>query len=337
MFFIDKYRPTKQEDFIFHQDQIKILRQMSQDASIPHIIFCGPEGSGKKTMVDLFMEMIYDQNVHKMCTSIYKITGSAGAMTDEPIRQSNYHIVIEPHNNNYDKYLIQGVVKEYAKKISLQVFPTNKTFKTVLINNIDNLSYYAQTSLRRTMERYSATCRFVMICRSLSSVIDPIRSRCFSFKVAAPSTLDLFNLMARVSAAERMRLELDDYIQIIRSSEHNVKKVMWMMQLKSLGENSVVSYDVVMSRILDRILSRDSRTIPAIIDMVYNILITNISGSKIIRDITNQILRLDSVSEGSKIRVVGLGCKFEYRFVKGRHDIMHLVPFISGVMAALAS
>src|SRR3990170_3969521 len=113
-----------------------MLETMSQDESIPHIIFYGPEGSGKKTIIDLFLTMIYGEEVLKTNDSIYKVSGSGNSSTDISIKQSNYHIIIEPNNNNFDRYLIQDVVKEYAKKVPLNVFTSNKSFKVVLINNV---------------------------------------------------------------------------------------------------------------------------------------------------------------------------------------------------------
>ena len=199
MFFVDKHVPQNVDDLVFHKKELELLKKMSQDESIPHIIFYGPDGAGKKTLIRLFLEMLYDSEVNKLDDSIYKVSGSGNSNTDIIIKQSNYHIVIEPNNTNFDRYLIQDVVKEYAKKVPLNVFTAKKCFKTVLINNVDNLSYYAQTSLRRTMEKYSSTCRFIMWCKSLSRVIDPIRSRCYCFRIPAPSDGDMIELIAHVS------------------------------------------------------------------------------------------------------------------------------------------
>ena len=158
---------------------------------------------GKKTLLKQFMEKVYDSHVNNLIDSPYKVTGSGNSTTDVIIKQSNYHIVIEPNNNNFDRYLIQDVVKEYAKKVPLQVITSKKNFKMVLINNIDNLSFYAQTSLRRTMEKFSGNCRFIMWCRSLSKVIDPLRSRCYCFRIESVSEEDLLELLIYVCFKEK--------------------------------------------------------------------------------------------------------------------------------------
>jgi len=51
---------------------------------------------------------------------------------------------------------------------------------------VDRLSRQAQAALRRTMEKYTATCRLILCCTSASKVIEPVRSRCLGIRVAAP-------------------------------------------------------------------------------------------------------------------------------------------------------
>ena len=129
MFFVDKYAPEKTETVLFHTKEIDILKKMANDDSVPHIIFYGPNGSGKKTLINMFLKMLYNDEVQNLNNSIYKVHGSGNIATDVVIKQSNYHIVIEPNNGGFDKHLVQSIVKEYAKKISFNVFENNKALK----------------------------------------------------------------------------------------------------------------------------------------------------------------------------------------------------------------
>ena len=138
--FIDKYNPQKKENVCFHKELLDKLVYMSKDNSIPHIIFHGPEGSGKKTIIRLFLEMLYGENINKTSVTTYNVNGSGNSTIQVSINKSNFHIIIEPNNNNFDRYLVQEVVKEYAKKIPFNVFKTKKKFKVVLINNVANMS-----------------------------------------------------------------------------------------------------------------------------------------------------------------------------------------------------
>ena len=46
-----------------HKEIYELLERMSKDESIPHIIFHGVKGTGKKTMIKIFLEMLFDKSV----------------------------------------------------------------------------------------------------------------------------------------------------------------------------------------------------------------------------------------------------------------------------------
>lgn len=337
MFFVDKYIPKTVEDVIIHKDEIKLLEKMSKDDSIPHIIFYGPEGSGKKSLINLFLNMIYGKEVNKTNDSIYKVSGSGNSSTDVAIKQSNYHIVIEPNNNNFDRYLIQDVVKEYAKKALLNVFSAKKSFKTVLINNVDNLSYYAQTSLRRTMEKFSSTCRFIMWCSSLSRVIDPIRSRCYCFRIRAPSDGEMLELIAKISYKESTLLNLRDYVEIIDKANGNVKKALWLLQLKKYNIPYETSYDKTIDKIVELLLTCNVNACNDIRVNLYNIMITNITGTHIMKDIVRALYLSNQITEEKKLCIAEVAAKFEHNLIRGRREIIHLEAFVTGLMYVIGN
>ena len=118
------------------------------------------------------------------------------------IKQSQHHIVIEPNSNGFDKYLIQEIIQEYAKSNILNIIKERHTFKVVVINKIDRLSYYAQASLRRTMEKYSTICKFILISEQLSNIIEPLRSRCSLVRVPLLSKPDILNIILSIISSQ---------------------------------------------------------------------------------------------------------------------------------------
>lgn len=333
MFFVDKYTPKKREDAIIHTKELAKLQKLSNDDSMPHMIFYGPKGSGKKTIINLFLEMIYGSDVNKLTDTIYSVSGSSNTVQQVVIKQSNYHIIIDPNNNNFDRYLIQDVVKEYAKKPP-NLFISNKPFKIVLINNIDKLSYYAQTALRRMMEKY-ITCRFIMWSEYLSKVIDPLRSRCYCFRIQSPDNNDMFKILLNICGNENIKISFDDLLEIYDKSKGNIKNALWLLQIKKIGDKCNTTYDDILNQIMDNILSCDLENLQTIRDMFYNIMITNISGTDIIKDLVEKLMEHDDISFECKINIAEISAKYEHNLTRGRREIIHLDAFVNNIILCM--
>ena len=369
MFFVDKYTPKTINEAKFHKNLLHRLQNISKNESIPHVMLCGPDGCGKKTITKMFLEMLFDKDVHKTEDVLYSVYGSGNKPRDVTVKQSNYHIVIEPENNNFDRYLIQDIVKEYAKRIPMNIFRTKKIFKIVLINNADNLSKHAQTSLRRTMEKYSKTCRFILWCNSPTKIIDPLISRCIFFTINAPTDDELFEYLFEISIKEKMKLSVCDFSYIINSARGNIKEALWLLQLYKFGYGKKNVYyqtiDLIVAMIIahdieyinnpvktnksvenakicktDK-LSKSNQDKPEkkekmyIRDLIYNIMITNINGARILKDITNKLLDNNDIPDECKYEIIHIISYYEHNLIRGRRFIIHLEAMIVRIMGVL--
>jgi replication factor C subunit 3/5 len=202
----------------FHKEILNKLKTISSDDCMPHIILYGNPGIGKKTLINLFLEMIFDNTIYNLDDSKYTVISSGNIENEVIVKQSDHHIIIEPNNNNFDRYLIQDIVKEYARRYPLCIFEKSRNFKAVQINHLDNLSYYAQTSLRRTIEKYSKTCRFIMWCYSLSKVIEPLRSRCLCIHVPTQTDDELIKWTFNIASIESIDLDFKNLTKIVESA-----------------------------------------------------------------------------------------------------------------------
>lgn len=310
--------------------------------NFPHILLYGPPGTGKGNLVNMLLENIYDKSVHQIKEVKYTILGYGNTKTKVDIRQSNYHIIIEPNNNGFDKYLIQEIVQEYARRQMLNIFKTKKKFKIVLIDCVDNLSYYAQASLRRTMEKYVNNCKFILINHQLSKVIEPIRSRCLCIRVPLPSTETVFESLFKIASKEKINLSLKEYNNIIKNSDNQIGKAIWLLQLHVLK----IPYHVYWTDYLDKIINiifevdlKMSKTkyfnnMMKIRNLLYTIFITNIDTQLIIKELMNKLLmKVDSLDLKSKI--IEVSSSYEFRLNLGKRHIIHLEAYINTIIYVL--
>jgi len=193
-----------------NQDFLNYIEKIEYDkfrySNFQHLIFYGPQGCNKEYIIDRLLQKIYGKNNIELKDVEYTLLGYSNAKTKVTIKQSKYHIVIEPNSNGFDKYLIQEIIQDYAKSEILNILKQSKLFKIIIINKIDNLSYYAQASLRRTMEKFSNTCKFILISDQLSKIIEPLRSRCILVRIPLPTRCQILESLLYISYKENINV-----------------------------------------------------------------------------------------------------------------------------------
>lgn len=339
MFLFEKYRPQNINEFIFNKNILSQLIHIASNEDIPHIIISGPPGSCKKTLLKFFLEALYDKDVNVLSKIKYNINGSSTKKEIE-ILQSNYHIIIEPTSTNHDKYILQEIIKQYAMHKSFNIFKTKRKFKTIVIYNIENLANNSQAALRRTMELYAKSCRFVMICNNLSKIFDPLRSRCRTFCIPSPSIDNITNVITYISLMENIKLTPEDWQFIIDNCNGNLKKAIWILDTKRLKTDPLLTLDQVFNKVVKLILdAKTQKNITKVFDddirsNIYNILITNIKGSEIITTLLDKLL-VEINDDELNAQIIQAASHAEHNLIHGRRDIIHIDFFIASVLKIL--
>lgn len=155
---LDKHRPTTLSKLTIHEDINARLISLAKNDEMPHLLFYGPSGAGKKTRVLALLREIYGSGVEKKKLEHRTIKSSTGRVIEITTLGSNYHIECNPSDaGTGDRFVIQDVIKEIASHTNLTAATTasgsSRGFKVVVLSEVDKLSSQAQAGLRRTMEK----------------------------------------------------------------------------------------------------------------------------------------------------------------------------------------
>jgi hypothetical protein len=146
-----------------HNDIKEKLHYFKQTNKIPNIIFHGPSGSGKKTIVNEFINNIYNNEKSLVKSSVLNVNCAHGKgikfIRDELKFFAKTHI----HSNG-------GIF-----------------FKSIILLNGDKLTVDAQSALRRCIEVFSHNTRFFIIVEEKSFLLKPILSRFCEIYVPEPN------------------------------------------------------------------------------------------------------------------------------------------------------
>jgi replication factor C subunit 3/5 len=328
----DKFRPQTELDLTYNRNIWGTLKSIANQKDVPHILFYGPEGAGVKLLMNMFLlELFKDEAIKKMTTTTYTVN-SSGNNTKSKIEvpQSKYHIVIHLDKNNFDKYIIQNVIKAYSQQMPLQLAQSARGFRAVVIDEIDHISKHAQAGLRRTMEDYKQ-CRFVLWCHNNNPVIKALRSRCFCIRIPAPSEDEVMQTLISTSILAGLRIPLKDWSKF-EAAGRDLRKGFRMLEAYRWGVDPATSYDAKMANIVKKILKRDPSDLGRIREGLYEMMVTNITCTQIMIDLTNAMMKHSSLTDDDKIKIAIHAGAYEHRLVLGRRDIKHLTAFVIHVM-----
>ena len=145
-----------------HQSIKNKLNYFHEMHKIPNILFHGPTGSGKRTIVNEFIHKIYDNNKDKIKSFVMYVNCSHG----------------------------KGIkfIREELKLFAKTHINSNggNIFKSIILLNADKLTIDAQSALRRCIELFSHNTRFFIIAEDKYNLMKPILSRFCEIYVSEP-------------------------------------------------------------------------------------------------------------------------------------------------------
>ena len=189
-----------------HENIKNKLKFFINENKIPHIIFHGPSGSGKRHILNFFIEHIYNSDKYKIKTYVLYVN----CAHIKGIR------------------FIRDELKFFAK-INIQK-NHNILFKSIILFNADKLTIDAQSALRRCIEQFSHSTRFFIIVENKDKLLNPILSRFCNIHIPYPNikkkkqNLHFYNTINKVKKYNKRKYEKLSKMLEYKHNFNTVKK-----------------------------------------------------------------------------------------------------------------
>jgi len=305
---IEKYRPKTLDDIVGQDNIIERLKAYVKTKNVPHLIFAGPAGIGKTTSAlalarEVFGEELWKQNFHELNASDERGIG-----------------------------IIRGKIKDFARTA-----PIGETqIKIIFLDEADSLTPDAQAALRRTIEKYTRICRFILSVNYSSKIIEPIQSRCAVFRFKPIKAEDIKKYMRKIATKEKLEITSDGLETLIFISRGDLRKAINILQVgASIGkkitaeilyETSATARPEDVKALINTALGGNFM---AARNQLYDLLIKyGLSGEDIVKQMHRSIFDL-TIPDENKVQLMEKTGEIEFRIVEGSNAHIQLESLLA--------
>ena len=201
---VEKYRPKNLSTYVGNEHLKEKVKAYLESEDVPHLLLFGKAGTGKTTLAKIITSNI----------------------------DCDYMYINASDENKVDD--VRNKIKTFASSVGF------KSLKVIILDECDYLTPNAQAALRNLMETFSKHCRFILTCNYVERIIDPIQSRCQSYKVVPPSKKEVAQQMVKILDTEGVEYQLDDVAMIVNAGYPDIRRVINSSQRQVVDNKLVV-------------------------------------------------------------------------------------------------
>ncbi|MBT4605128.1 replication factor C small subunit [archaeon] len=306
----EKYRPQTFEEVKGQKEIVKKLKAFVATKQMPHLMFAGPAGVGKTTLSLVIAKELFG-----------------------PSWRSNTLELNASDERGID--VVRTKVKDFARTKALGNVP----FKLIYLDESDALTKEAQQALRRTMENYTRTCRFILSCNYSSKILDPIQSRCAIFRFKPLPKDELMKVVNNIASKEQITISdkaKDALIEITGGDCRKLENIMQSCATLSKNIDEELIYSMaslakpkelgeVMQLAVDQNFPMAKKKL---LDLTLNY---GLSGTDIIRQLSREIWNLN-LADKQKVQLIDKCGDIEFRLTEGSDEYVQLTALLAYAM-----
>jgi replication factor C small subunit len=195
----EKHRPSSLDNYVGNANLKLSIANQLENNDIQNYLFYGTAGVGKTTLAKIIVGKLD-------CDYLYI--------------------------NASDERGIETIRDKVSSFASVASF---KPLKVVILDEADFLTIQAQASLRNIIETFSRTTRFILTCNYVERIIDPLQSRCQTFKIIPPTKKEVAEHIATICDIESISYEPNAIGKIVNRFYPDIRKMLNTIQSSSTG------------------------------------------------------------------------------------------------------
>ncbi len=303
----EKYRPRTFDEVKGQREIVPKVRAFVEKGNMPHLLFAGPAGVGKTTLALVVAKQLFGDEW-----------------------RGNFLELNASDERGID--VIRVKVKDFARTRAIGDVP----FKIIYLDECDALTREAQQALRRTMENYTQTCRFILSCNYSSKIIDPIQSRCTVFRFKPLAKEEILSIIDLVAGKEGLSLDEGAKEALCTVAHGDVRRVENLLQAAASLSSSLSEADIFsiasharpeeVGSMLELAAAGDF--LEARKRLLTVMLEYGLSGLDVVKQVQQAIWRLD-LEDRRKLALVQACGEAEFRMVEGSDEFIQLEALLA--------
>lgn len=300
------------------EDTIERLKSYVATKNLPHLLFSGPPGVGKTASAVSIAREIFGEDLWR----------------------ENFTELNASDERGID--VVRTKIKNFAKTAPIG----GAGFKIIFLDEADALTSDAQAALRRTMERFSSNCRFILSCNYSSKIIEPIQSRCAVYRFRRLSDEAIRERLDYIAKDQGLTITEDGYEALIYVAQGDMRKAVNSLQaaafidtekpisretiyrttatanpedIKSLIETALLGNFRAARKELNRLLYEEGLSGEDIVGQIY----------RVISEMDNRTVLDLGLSERRIVELIDIVGEIDFRLTEGASEKIQLEALLA--------